>query len=807
MHTIELDHPVLEPDEGLLLGNGDLSVSIYQKPGRLVWRFGKNDVWDRRLDLDACPPAAHIDEISRGIRDEGWVSHSYVEGRGEATRGSADPRRMKELCDGWPAYARRPYPCPKPVGELAMHLPVDQRGQQVCQRLHIEEARVEVEFIWEEGVRIRCRCFVPPAPNVLAVHWEVENWTDRSATGRRPPVWFSLYRWADPAIEEFAAELFARSRMRYFEGVLDAGEATPLPPPAVRRIEGRAVVEQTFHPDLRFAEGFRYALAPFVTGLRGEPVEVPARNEACLHLYSDEDVDDGWLAVSVTTSTDPGGMEAELGRVSRLLEGDPAAVMQRWARDNEAAAAAFWKRSAVAIEDALLENTWYETLHVRRCTNRADVIAPGLALPSTVRDYSLWHGDYHTNYNYQSPFWGDYAANHPDLAGAFFPGMKYMVELGRKLARDYWNCRGTFIHLVGYPFETEGDPYGSGGLCRLAYMTGWIANHYWWRYLYTRDLRWLRAEGYPVMRDCALFYLDFLEKGDDGFYHAFPSGQGEYAFTGRPEDYTDQPQVVRHARYCLQCAAEAAGLLGLDEDLQGQWAERLDHLVAVDDLDELGFSAEEKRRYRLNPPEFTSWDSGSIPRPGAVPAFLDPSRSNALWLDYFGQFPWCLMIHLRNRVYDPERDLDAVRASLRRWRMPNGVLQSMAAGNNGFMGAYLESTGILGPLQEMMLQSWDGAIRLFPSWPRDLACSFRTLRAEGAFLVSASWRGGRVESAAILSECGGRCCVASPWPEGVSVAGADGAEVEIQYGSEGIACFETAAGGNYRLTPASIQPR
>ena len=274
-------------------------------------------------------------------------------------------------------------------------------------------------------------------------------------------------------------------------------------------------------------------------------------------------------------------------------------------------------------------------------------------------------------------------------------------------------------------------------------MTGWVANHYWWRYLYTQDRHWLRTEGYPVVRDCALFYLDFLEKGEDGSYHAFPSGQGEYAFTGRLEDYTDQPQVVRHARYCLQCAVEAAGLLGLDEDLQRQWQERLDHLAIVDDLDGLGFSAEEKRRYPLNAPEFTSWDSGSIPRPGAVPAFLNPSRSNALWLDYFGQFPWCLMIHLRNRVYDPERDLEAVRSSLRRWRLPNGVLQAMAAGNNGFMGAYLESTGILGPLQEMMLQSWDGAIRLFPSWPRDLACSIRTLRAEGAFLVSASWRSGR----------------------------------------------------------------
>ena len=29
-HVVEIDHPVLTPEEGLLLGNGDLSVSVYQ---------------------------------------------------------------------------------------------------------------------------------------------------------------------------------------------------------------------------------------------------------------------------------------------------------------------------------------------------------------------------------------------------------------------------------------------------------------------------------------------------------------------------------------------------------------------------------------------------------------------------------------------------------------------------------------------------------------------------------------------------------------------------------------------------------
>ncbi len=144
-HTIDIDHLVLEPEEGLLLGNGDLSVSIYQKSGQIVWRFGKNEVWDRRMDLADCPRPAHIDEIRRGILDEGWVTSSYVEGKGEAIRGEiSDPRRMKELTNGYPAYARRPYPCPKPVGELVANLPLDQSGLRISQRLNIVEACVQI---------------------------------------------------------------------------------------------------------------------------------------------------------------------------------------------------------------------------------------------------------------------------------------------------------------------------------------------------------------------------------------------------------------------------------------------------------------------------------------------------------------------------------------------------------------------------------------------------------------------------------------------------------------------------------------
>ena len=152
VHVMDLDQRVLCAEDGLLLGNGDLSVSVYQSADRVIWRFGKGDVWDRRLDLSDDPKPAHIDEIAHGIQVEGWKCGPYG-GPVEATRGTKDPQRMHELCQGAPpSYKQRPYPCPKPVGELAMHLPADLTGLEIRQRLVIEEARLEITCTWPCGV-------------------------------------------------------------------------------------------------------------------------------------------------------------------------------------------------------------------------------------------------------------------------------------------------------------------------------------------------------------------------------------------------------------------------------------------------------------------------------------------------------------------------------------------------------------------------------------------------------------------------------------------------------------------------------
>jgi alpha-L-fucosidase 2 len=67
-------------------------------------------------------------------------------------------------------------------------------------------------------------------------------------------------------------------------------------------------------------------------------------------------------------------------------------------------------------------------------------------------------------------------------------------------------------------------------------------------------------------------------------------------------------------------------------------------------------------------------------------------------------------------------------------------------------------------IQEMLLQSHRGRILIFPAVPpswRDV--SFTTLRAEGAFLVSAKRTAGRTVLVEIRSEKGGTCRLVSPF--------------------------------------------
>jgi hypothetical protein len=124
--------------------------------------------------------------------------------------------------------------------------------------------------------------------------------------------------------------------------------------------------------------------------------------------------------------------------------------------------------------------------------------------------------------------------------------------------------------------------------------------------------------------------------------------------------------------------------------------------------------------------------------------------------------------------------------------------------NNGGM---LENIGATVAINDLLFQSHGGRMRFFPAWDAKAlgAASFSTLRAYGAFLVSAAVdAAGTVSPVSLASEVGGAVVFESPWSETAApkVIDGSGAAVPTTVVSAGVYSFPSQPGGKYTLSGA-----
>ena len=117
----------------------------------------------------------------------------------------------------------------------------------------------------------------------------------------------------------------------------------------------------------------------------------------------------------------------------------------------------------------------------------------------------------------------------------------------------------------------------------------------------------------------------------------------------------------------------------------------------------------------------------------------------------------------------------------------------------------LENIGATVAINDLLLQSHGGRMRFFPVWNATGlgAASFTTLRAYGAFLVSAAIDAhGTVAPVSLESEVGGDVVFESPWSGSAApkVASEAGATVLTTVVSPGVYSFTSKAGGKYTIS-------
>lgn len=183
-----------------------------------------------------------------------------------------------------------------------------------------------------------------------------------------------------------------------------------------------------------------------------------------------------------------------------------------------------------------------------------------------------WNGDFHSNINLQMNYWLAEPTNLSECHLPLIDLIRRTVEKGRTTANAYYNAPGWLCFHTQNPWGFSAPSNldaGSGSTCG-----GWLAQHVWLHYLYTRDAQFLK-ENYPVLRGASEFFLATLATDPKtGKLVTAPSNSPENKYSttgsdGKPINtsltygVTYDMQIIRNL---FQNTAAAARFLKTDND-------------------------------------------------------------------------------------------------------------------------------------------------------------------------------------------------------------------------------------------------
>jgi len=511
-------------------------------------------------------------------------------------------------------------------------------------------------------------------------------------------------------------------------------------------------------------------------------------------------------AVAVVTSResqDPLGAAVALARATAATA---APLVQKHEDDWRA----FWAASGVKLDDAVLTALWYRNLYFLRCVSKPGVVAVGL-FAGLVDDEPAWHGGHTINYNTEQTFQGAFAANHVELAQPVEQRVTDYLPRARWLARKTYDCGGAFFPHNLYPYEPPDSEACRSKNHRVHACTPWahtignsgfLVQNLWWHYQFQPDRDYLKNVAWPALRDVAVFYADFMDQCRAG-----PPGKIILAPSVSPEHWDWTPNMERNrnsaydiafVRFTFRAAIEAATIMGCAPELVARFKRALTRLpdypttkgdrplvVDVEDAPPIEYNLAVPA-VPVFPGEQVTWFSGDAEKQ-LFTRTIDGLRWN-------GNNSAIMLAVARARLSLPG-SWQWLKDELAARSRPNGTITLNRLGNSiNNYGHYTEQFATTMAVGELLIQSVDGIVRVFPAWPKEKSACFENLRAVGGFLVAAEQAGGAVRQVAVTSTTGGRLRIVSPWPAATVQRSARAAPAPLKPDGCGLVEIETQAG-------------
>jgi alpha-L-fucosidase 2 len=233
-------------------------------------------------------------------------------------------------------------------------------------------------------------------------------------------------------------------------------------------------------------------------------------------------------------------------------------------------------------------------------------------------------------------------------------------------------------------------------------------------------------------------------------------------------------------RWTFETTAELADELGKTKEAK-YWRKALGEMpdLAIDPqtkkmLVAKGYPLKDSHRHfshlmAIHPLGMIRWENGPKDRAIIMASMVDlEQKGTKQWCGY--SFSW--LANMAARARDGEQaekalEIFSTAFCLRSSFHCNGDQSGKGYSNARYRPFTLEGNfASAAGLNEMLLQSYSGTIIVFPAIPHNWKdVSFSTLRAEGAFLVSAERRDGLTRNVKILAEKNGTCRLENPFPD------------------------------------------
>jgi hypothetical protein len=387
-----------------------------------------------------------------------------------------------------------------------------------------------------------------------------------------------------------------------------------------------------------------------------------------------------------------------------------------------------------------------------------------------------WKGDFHHDLNTQLSYWPCYTGNHLSEGLAYLDHLDANRAAYRAYTKRYFGIDG-----LNVPGVTTLEGREMGGWIQYSCsptVGAWLAQHFWLHWRYSMDTVFLRKRGYPWVRETAEFLEHVSLKNDAGVRTLPLSSSPEINNNDITAWFTSPTNFdLSLMRFVFTAASDMALVLGrkneadhwttVKSELPQFATEPSGALMFAPTLAYRGSHRHFSHAMAVHPLGLIRWEDGEEAQ--------RTIRATLALLDSVGPREWCgysyaWLGNMKARAKDGEGAARALGIFARAFCTSNGFHVNGDQTKSGYSnftyrpftleGNFAFAAGV----QEMLLQSYAGQIALFPAVPSSWNdVSFRTLRAEGAFLVSARREGGQVAEVTITAEKSGTARLKKPF--------------------------------------------